>query len=206
MYLSELLYGFVWGFLLCFTFGPAFFAIVQVGIDSSIKKGIVLSSGVVASDILMIFIAIFGTSFIPNFTSFSFPFEWIGVIVLLGMGLFSVFSNRKQLVYPQSKLGNVFYFFGKGFALNGLNPTNFIFIVSTCTYLKSVFHYNVEQLIVFFAFSLVATFLAQILIAFYANKIKNYLTANTIKRINQIAGVIFVIAAIRIAFFILNKH
>lgn len=205
MHLCELIYGFVWGFLLCFTFGPAFFAIVQVGIDASLKKGILLSAGVVASDILMIFIAIFGTSFLPNFNKNIFPIEWIGVVLLIGMGLFSIFSKRKQLIYPESKIGNFLYFWGKGFLLNALNPTNLIFIISTCAYLKNVFFYNTIQLIFFFGSSIVATFLAQILIAYYAGKIKSVLTNKTVDKINKLAGICFIIAGCRIMIHVLNQ-
>ncbi len=204
MHLSEIVYGFIWGFLLCFTFGPAFFAIIQVGIDASLKKGILLSAGVVASDIFMIFIAIFGTSFLPNINRNVFPIEWIGVALLIGMGFFSIFSKRKQLIYPESKIGNFLYFWGKGFLLNALNPTNLIFIISTCAYLKNVFLYNTNQLIYFFGSSLLATFFAQILIAYYASKIKRTLTTKTVDKINKLAGFCFIIAAIRIVFHIIN--
>lgn len=194
---QAFIYGFVWGFLLCFTFGPAFFAIVQVGIDSSFKKGVLMAFGVVAADAFLMFVSVFGTSFLPNVPNSDQIIGFFGAILLLGMGLFSLFSNKKQLIYPQTLAGNIIYFFTKGAFLNILNPANFLFIVSTCTYLKGVLKYNISEIEMFFAASLLATLIAEILIAKYASKIKRIVDAQKIAIFNKLAGSIFIILALR---------
>ncbi len=192
------LYGFIWGFALCFTFGPAFFAIIQISIDSSLKKGLVMSLGVVAADAILMFFAVFGTAMLPQIQYFDTIIAVFGALLLLFMGLLSIFSKGGQLVYPKSKLGNIFYFFSKGLSLNISNPANFLFVVSTCTYLRATLKYDNQLLIIFFLLSMLATFAAQALIAFYANKLKKTINPKLIRRINLVAGMAFVLLALRL--------
>lgn len=193
----PLLYGFFWGFLLCFTFGPAFFAIVQVGFDQNYKKGAVMALGVVFADAILMFFAIFGTSFLPNISDFNQIISILGAAILLIMGFFSIFNSTKQLIYPTTKVGNFIYFFTKGTFLNILNPANFLFVVSTCTYLKGVLHYKLNEIILFFTASLVATLIAEILIAVYSSKIKRIASEKNINFFNKIAGVVFILVALK---------
>lgn len=197
MYIQPLFFGFFWGFLLCFTFGPAFFAIVQVSIDSSYKKGIVMTLGVVAADALLMFFAVFGTSFIPHVSYFDQIVSIGGASLLLLMGLFSIFSNTKQLIYPKTAVGNFVYFFIKGAFLNILNPANFLFVVSTTAYLKGAMKYNLNEIILFFSASLLATFIAESLISIYAFKVKKVIDPQKINIFNKFAGIFFIFIALR---------
>lgn len=189
--------GFLWGFLLCFTFGPAFFAIIQVSVDSSYKKGAVMALGVVFADVILMFFAIFGTSLLPNIHNYDQIISIGGAILLFGMGLFSFLTKRNEIIYPQSKLGNFVYFFVKGAILNILNPANFLFVVSTSAYLKGAMKYSLNEIIIFFVASLCATLLAEILIAFYAWKLKKIVNAKTITIFNRVAGTVFILVALR---------
>jgi threonine/homoserine/homoserine lactone efflux protein len=51
---------------------------------------------------------------------------------------------------------------------------------------------SLNERIIFFLFSLTATMIAESLIAFYAHKMKRLLTGKVLKRINQVAGLIFI--------------
>jgi L-lysine exporter family protein LysE/ArgO len=197
MEFQALLLGFVWGFILCFTFGPAFFALIQVSVEQSYKKGVLMAFGVVFADVILMFIAIFGTSYLPNISHLNQIISISGATLLLGMGFFSIFVTKKQLIYPKSTVGNFFYFFTKGAFLNLLNPANFLFVVSTCTYLKAALKYNLTQIIWFFSASLLATLTAEVLIAIYASKIKLLASEQKINYFNKIAGIVFVFVALR---------
>lgn len=197
MELQALLFGFGWGFLLCFTFGPVFFAIIQISIDSSYKKGIAMATGVIAGDALLMFFAVFGTTLLPQINHFNEIIGASGALLLLVMGILSFFSSHKQLIYPTTRIGNFFFFLSKGTILNLLNPANFLFVVSTSAYLKGVLNYNISEIVVFFASSLVATFTAEVLIAIYSSKIKKAASTKVIKVINRIAGTVFIVIALR---------
>jgi L-lysine exporter family protein LysE/ArgO len=121
----------------------------------------------------------------------------LGAIILLLMGAFSIFNKNQPISYPESTVGSFFYFFTKGAFLNILNPANFLFVLSTTAYLKATLKFSFAEIIQFFGASLFATFIAESLIALYAFRIKRYITVETIRKINIIAGLAFILIAFR---------
>jgi len=121
-----------------------------------------------------------------------------GAGLLLVLGFASIFKQQPQLVYPQTKFGTVIYYFISGLLLNMLNPSNYLAVFATSTYLKEAEHFSLNEIIVFFCFSLIATMLAESLISFYAHKMKQVITPKVITRINQVAGLVFISSAILI--------
>jgi threonine/homoserine/homoserine lactone efflux protein len=86
------------------------------------------------------------------------------------------------------------YYFTSGILLNLLNPSNYIAVFTTSTYLTNIEGFSLNETIIFFIASLIATMLAESTIAFYAQKMKRVLTAKIMRRINQLAGSIFIIS------------
>ncbi|MEA5427477.1 LysE family translocator [Arcicella lustrica] len=196
--INAVVFGFLYGFLLCFTFGPAFFRLIQTSIDNGFKRGVLIAGGVTVADAILMFCAVFGTSFLPKLQYFNLGIALVGASILFILGFNSLFKQQTQLVYPKSKLGSFLYYFTSGILLNLLNPSNYIAVFATSTYLSNVEGFSINETIVFFIASLFATMLAESLIAFYAQKMKRILTANILKRINQVAGIIFIISGILI--------
>ncbi|MCU0467303.1 MAG: LysE family transporter [Arcicella sp.] len=189
--IQSSLFGFLYGFILCFTFGPAFFRLIQTSIDTGFKRGVLIALGVTAADAILMFFAVFGTSYLPQFQYFDEIISVIGASLLFILGFISLFKQQPQLVYPTSKLGSFLYYFTSGVFLNLLNPSNYVAVFATSTYLVAK-GLSLNERIIFFCFSLIATMIAESLIAFYAQKMKRLLTKKVLKRINQLAGLIFI--------------
>ncbi len=192
--------GFFYGFALCFTFGPAFFKLIQTSIDHNIKKAIWVVIGIVVADIVQITVSIFGNSYLPKIPQFASIVAILGSLLLFYLGIRSLFSTKNQLIYPTSKIGNLIYYFSNGFFLNILNPSNIIAIFTTSAYLKNVKHYNLMCIITFFGWSVLGTFIAEVMIVVYAQRMKKTLTKNLLQKINKVAGVIFIITSILIIY------
>jgi threonine/homoserine/homoserine lactone efflux protein len=189
--IQAIIFGFLYGFLLCFTFGPAFFRLIQTSIDTGVKRGVLIALGVTMADALLFFVALFGTSFLPDIKHFDVIISIIGASLLFVLGFISIFKQKTQIVYPTSKLGSFLYYFTSGILLNLLNPSNYVAVFATSTYL--IAHGMIlNERIVFFVFSLIATMTAESLIAFYAHRMKRIITHKVLKRINQVAGSIFI--------------
>jgi len=196
---QAIFFGFLYGFLLCFTFGPAFFRLIQTSIDNGVKRGVLIALGVTIADAILMFFAIFGTSYLPNFQYFDDIISVIGASLLFVLGFISLFKQKTQIVYPTSKLTSFIYYFTSGLFLNLLNPSNYLAVFTTSAYLVAK-GMTLNQRIIFFLFSLTATMMAESLIAFYANKMKRVLTGKVLKRINQMAGLIFIISGLLILY------
>ena len=195
--IQAIIFGFLYGFLLCFTFGPAFFRLIQTSIDTGFKRGVLIALGVTVADAFLFFIALFGTSFLPNVKYFNVYISIFGATILFILGFISIFKQQTQLVYPKSKLGSFLYYFTSGLLLNLLNPSNYVAVFATSTYLIAK-GFDLNERIIFFMVSLLATMLAESLIAFYAHKMKRIITPKVLKRINQVAGSIFIVSGLLI--------
>ena len=189
--IQAIIFGFLYGFLLCFTFGPAFFRLIQTSIDTGVKRGVLIASGVTMADAFLFFVALFGTSYFPEIKYFDAYISVIGATLLFILGFISIFKQQTQIVYPTSKLGSFLYYFTSGLLLNLLNPSNYVAVFATSAYLIAK-GFDLNERIVFFMVSLFATMLAESLIAFYAHKMKRIITPKVLKRINQVAGSIFI--------------
>lgn len=196
---QAIFFGFLYGFLLCFTFGPVFFRLIQTSIDTGYKRGILIAFGVTVADAILMFFAIFGTSYLPQLTYFDDVISVIGASILFVLGFISIFKQKSQIIYPISKLSSFFYYFTAGIFLNLLNPSNYFAIFATSTYLVAK-GMTLNERIVFFIFSLLATMTAESLIAFYAHRMKRILTEKILKQINQAAGSIFIISGLLILY------
>ena len=195
---NPLLYGFVVGFMLCLTIGTVFFALIQNSVDHGYKSGFSIASGVIVSDSILISVALMGTSKLPNIPHFSFYTSLLGGLLLLAMGLSSIFKTNPQIVYPKTKMGGIAYYFATGFLLNALNPVNFIVWGVIATKIQSENSYNFNQQIFFFVGCLIAIYVTEIGISVSAFKLKRYFTPKVLLGINRVTGFLFVIFAFRL--------
>ena len=196
---QAILFGFLYGFLLCFTFGPVFFRLIQTSIDTGYKRGFLIAMGVTVADAMLMFFAVFGTSYLPQLAYFDDAISIIGASILFTLGFISIFKQKTQIIYPTSKIGSFLYYFTSGIFLNLLNPSNYLAVFGTSAYLVAK-GMSLNERIVFFVFSLLATIAAESLIAFYAHKMKRFLTGKVLRRINQAAGLIFIISGLIIIY------
>ena len=198
--LASLLYGLLTGVLLCLTFGTVFFSLVQNSVDNGYRSGMKIALGVVVCDAIFIFFAIFGTTLLPHVDNFEKWMSGAGVVFLLILGINNIVRDQPKIAYPKTRLGSFIFYFSTGFLLNGLNPVNFISWVTIATYLRSTLQYDLDQVMVFFAASLLAVFLTESAIALSAHKLKKVFTPRTVKVFNRVTGVVFVLIAGQIAY------
>lgn len=198
--LEALLYGILTGIALCLTFGTVFFSLVQNSVDNGYRTGFKIALGVFVSDVIFVFFAIFGTAFLPSINGFQ---KWVagaGVIFLIILGLNNFISGQPKVAATKTRFGDLLYYFTTGFLLNGLNPVNFVTWVTIAGYIKTNLHFKLDQVVVFFGASVVAVFLVECAIAFYAHRLKRLFTPKVVKIFNKVTGVVFILIACQIAY------
>jgi L-lysine exporter family protein LysE/ArgO len=198
--LEALLYGTLTGIALCLTFGTVFFSLVQNSVDNGFRTGVKIAFGVFVSDVIFVFFAIFGTTFLPDVSNFQ---KWIaaaGIIFLLVLGVNNFINGQPNIAYPKTRFGNLLYYFTTGFLLNALNPVNFITWVTIATYIRSNLHFHMGQVVTFFTASVIAVFVVECAIAFYANKLKRLFTPKVVLIFNRVTGAVFILIAGQIAY------
>lgn len=189
--LEAISLGFFTGVVLSFGFGSVFFALVQDSIQYGYRAGIKISLGVIFGDVLMVAIAFLGTSFLPNIPDFGFYSRIFGSILLISLGIFQFRKTKTVSKIHDFKLARFFYFFGKGFLLNVINPVNFISWMVISASLKS-YKYDIYDEVAFFSTCIIMIFGVESVFAIFAYKIKNKMSEKTIQSIKYISGLVFI--------------
>lgn len=189
--LEAIVFGFVTGVVLSFGFGSVFFALIQDSIQYGYKAGIKISLGVVFGDIIMVAIAFLGTSFLPDIPNFGLYSRVFGAFLLISLGLVQFRKPKAPSKIQEFKLARFFYFFGKGFLLNVINPVNFISWMLVSATLKGYKYDSLDE-ILFFSTCIIMIFVVESAFAIFADRIKTKLNDNTILYIKYISGLVFI--------------
>ena len=195
----PILIGFFTGVALCLTFGTVFFSLIQNSVDNGYKAGLTITLGVVLGDTIYVTFALLGTSMIPHSKELEPILALVGVIFLVVLGLFNIIKGTPRIAYPKTKFGNYAYYLITGFVLNGFNPINFLSWVTISAYIRHSLNYDMAQQTGFMAFSIIGVAGTESALALYAYKLKRYFTPRVARLFSQITGVIFIIAAARLA-------
>ncbi|RYU97266.1 LysE family translocator [Emticicia agri] len=189
--LEAISLGFLTGLVLSFGFGSVFFALIQNSIDYGYMAGVKISLGVIFGDLIMIVIAFLGTSFLPDIPHFATYSRVFGSLLLVGLGV-AQFSNSKPPGKIQDfKLARFFYFFGKGFLLNVINPVNFISWMVVSATLKG-YKYDIYDETAFFLTCIIIIFVMESAFAIFADRIKSRMNNLTIQRVKYFSGIVFI--------------
>jgi len=181
--------------LLTFSFGPAFFALINTGIKFGYRTGSFLAIGVVLSDfflcLLVCVLVHFGMANLLHSEKAQTFFAIIGGIILIVFGAFffkkmpvktdDVIDIENQLPSPKLMLL-------KGFFLNLFNPTVWLLWLANVTAISKTLDYSMVKMIVFFSIVLGAVLAVELFKVKLAGKIKNYLTNKIMTIVNYITG------------------
>lgn len=192
--------GIVLGLIVSITVGPAFFAIIQTGIQRGFSQGFFMALGISLSDITLIAICYLGASFIFDNPENKLYIGLIGGIVLLSFGFFT--STRKPEILlrrsskyktPTKRPGPLTYFF-KGYFLNVINPFLFLFWLTAMGWVSSKAEEGklLQYALSFFAGTIGTVFLTDLLKSFIGNKIKKHLRPRTMLWLNRIVGILLI--------------
>jgi threonine/homoserine/homoserine lactone efflux protein len=184
--------------LLTFSFGPAFFALMNTGIKHGYKTGSLLAIGVVASDfllsILIIFLIHFGaTNFIHDEKSQRFMGILAGIVLIV----FGAIHFKQPIPKKDASLDDILpsakSMLLKGFLLNCLNPTVWLLWLSNVTVVSKTLNYSLLNMIIYFSITLGLVLLVELAKVSVAGKLKKILTQNTMYVVNVITGGLLII-------------
>jgi len=197
--LSLIYQTFIIVLLLTFSFGPAFFALINTGIRHGYKPGSLLAIGVVLSDflvcILIIFLVHYGaTNFIQDEKSQRFMGIVAGIILIIFGALHfrEPVENRKDETI-EIKVPSAQTMILKGFFLNCLNPAVWLLWLGNVTAVSKTLSYSIPYMLLYFSITLGLVLMVELGKVSVANKLKQILTAKTMRAVNIITGTLLVI-------------
>lgn len=182
---------------LTFSFGPAFFALINTAIKHGYRTGVMLATGVVMSDfllcILIILLVHYGvTSVIQDDKTQRF----MGILAGTVLVIFGSFYFRKQVQKSDEtieiKRPSTLSMILKGFFLNILNPAVWFIWLGNVTAVSKSLDYSLLKMISFFSVTLGLVWLVEVAKVGAASKLNKFLTVKIMNTINRITGVLLI--------------
>ncbi len=184
--------GILFGLTLSILLGPIFIALTQSSIEKGYKAGLSVGMGIWVSDLLFIVLTyefIHRITHIVNGEYFQLSMGIIGGLVLIGFGIYSLFSKVKEISKSEiSGAKSYLQFFIKGFLVNTVNPFTFIFWISVITTYVLGRNINGLQSVEFLGAILFVIICTDSLKVFLAQLLRKKLQPIHLQWINRIAG------------------
>jgi threonine/homoserine/homoserine lactone efflux protein len=200
MILSLIYQGLIIILLLTFSFGPAFFALINTAIKHGYKPASLVAIGVVGSDfvlsILVCLLVHFGAVNLLHSEKAQTFSAILGGIILI---VFGALYFKKHITKTDEALDldyqgpHPLLMILKGFALNTFNPTVWFLWLGNVTAISKTLDYSLVNMIVFFSIVLGAVLFVELAKISLAGKIKKYLTDKLMTTVNYITGTILII-------------
>lgn len=183
---------------LLFGFGPAFFALLQTALHRGFIPAAFLAIGIILNDAVIISVMVLGaTKALSDFESYKIVGIIGGIlIIIIGFFTFRKSSDIKNEDEDISTQPHKLIFIAKGFVLNLANPFVWIFWLGIVVGITARFSADAEHVLIFFAGALIIVFMTDLLKAFMANSLKQYLTDRFLITINKLAGIALMVFGI----------
>ncbi len=197
---SLIYQGLVIILLLTFSFGPAFFSLINTGIKHGYKPGSLLAIGIVSSDfflcmLISLLVHFGGVNLLHSDKAQTFS-AIIGGIILIVFGAFYFkkhVSKSDTSIDIEYQAPHPSMMLLKGFLLNLFNPTVWFLWLGNVTAVSKSLDYSFFKMFVFFSIVLAGTLFVELAKVSLAEKIKIYLTDKLMTIVNYITGTILVI-------------
>jgi len=200
--IKALLEGIVWGLVLSMMLGPVFFGLIHTSIHKGFKKALLYASGVACSDAFFIAITYFGVAGFMEEPDFQKFMTIVGGVIMIAFGIYYLLKKAPDSIQleNQKKQPSKSNMWIKGFILNGINPSVFLFWIGMVGYVTTTYENSQSHVFVFFLFSILTVFSADTLKAFIAHKIKIYFTVKVLNKMNKVLGAMILLAGVSLLY------
>lgn len=183
---------------LTFSFGPAFFALINIGLKHGYRSGSILAIGIVLSDFLLCIIIILlvhygATNIIQDEKNQRFMGILAGIILIVFGALYfrKPINRSDESVEIKAPSGRAMLI--KGFLLNILNPAVWVIWLGNVTAVSKTLDYKVYKMILYFGITLGLVLLVELAKISLSTKLKQFLTDKIMVTINRITGALLII-------------
>tara|TARA_B100001778_G_scaffold328498_1_gene328045 strand:+ start:2399 stop:3034 length:636 start_codon:yes stop_codon:yes gene_type:complete len=204
--MTILLNGILFGLLLSFLIGPAFFILIETSISKGFRAAFFFDIGILFSDAIYLLASFFVAQEI-NIWLYANPYvKYITGGVFLLMGGITLYKNyikkydeklnNDSIVESakQSPLGSIM----KGIGLNAINPGVLIYWIAACTYATEELKIEGIYLLYYFGATLLTMLLVDLGKIHFASKLKERLTPKNIRSVGMGVGIALITFGIAI--------
>lgn len=185
--------------LLTFSFGPAFFALINAGIKDGTKKGSLLALGIVLSDLFVsVCICILfyvGAESVLKSEGAAEISAVIGgsILIIFGVTFFLKRNIKEESSIESTGNKGTFFLVVKGFFLNLFNPSVWFLWLGNVSVIGPEMNYSLPKMISYFFIVLAVVFAIEVGKVVLAGKIKHFLTQEMMRMVNYITGAALIV-------------
>jgi len=190
--MEVILEGFVTGLLLSFFVGATFFMLIETSMTRGFKAALWFDLGVLACDTMLITVVYFFTAAINRLLVNSIYFNIAGGISLIGFGVASIVSRRKEEPHLIVKNTRIIKLVLNGFFINLLNPAVIIFWLGSVAVVLTQFKLTGRQSFAYFATTMTVVAILDITKAYFASRLTSILNPRVLRSIYVLSGIIMI--------------
>lgn len=204
--------GIVFGIIISFMLGPAFFILLETSIKKGFKAAIFLDLGILLSDAIYLLAAFFVAEKINIWLTTNSFVKYIAGSVFITLGITFIYKNLLQIKKTNVAARDVkeieavktniiiypFQLIIKGLGLNAINPGVLIFWIAASTYATKELNLGDLQLISFFGITLLTMFMVDILKIYFSSRLKEKLNNKVLSIIGMLIGCLMVFFGVAI--------
>ena len=199
--------GVLLGLLVAISLGPAFFAIIQTGVNKGFKHGVFMAMGISLSDMMLVTI-----SYLLGARLFDDPQNkvWVGLIGGIILIIFGSVSwakkpdilKRRNVNYTTPTHKPLYFYTIRGFFLNIANPFLFFFWFGALGFVgkNAPEGEMLQSTLIFFSGTFITIFLTDILKSYIGGRIKGFLKPRKELILNKTVGIALVIFGIALMY------
>jgi threonine/homoserine/homoserine lactone efflux protein len=206
--------GIVFGIIISFMLGPAFFILLETSIKKGFKAAIFLDLGILLSDAIYLLAAFFVAEKINIWLTTNSFVKYIAGSVFITLGITFIYKNLIQIKKTNVAARDVkeieavktniiiypFQLIIKGLGLNAINPGVLVFWIAASTYATKELNLGDLQLISFFGITLLTMFMVDILKIYFSSRLKKKLNNKVLSIIGMLIGCLMVFFGFAICF------
>jgi threonine/homoserine/homoserine lactone efflux protein len=196
--MNPFLQGVLVGLTFAVLLGPAFFSLIQTGIQRGFRSSAFLAIGIFFSDLTALILTYFGaTQFLGADPRENTLFSIIGGIILIIFGTYTVIRkvenpSPEEPNKNSNKPSKFYVYIIKGFFLNAANPGMWFIWITVVVSISAKFGVNNEAIYLFLGGALGTIFTTDLLKSFISHQIKHYLNMKIMMWMNRIVGIILI--------------
>ena len=204
--------GVIFGILISFMLGPAFFILMETSIKKGFKAAIFLDIGILLSDAIYLLAAFFVAEKINLWLTTNSFVKYIAGSIFILLGAVSVYKNiiniksntstinkvkeietdtSKKIIYP-------FQLLIKGLGLHAINPGVLIFWIAASTYATNELKLGDFQLLSFFGITLLTMLIVDVFKIYFSSRLKEKLDNKVLSIIGILIGGLMVFFGVAI--------
>jgi threonine/homoserine/homoserine lactone efflux protein len=180
--------------LLTFSFGPAFFSLINTGIKYGHRSGSLLAIGVVFSDFCLCLLIILLVNYgFVNLLQDEKNQHFAGILAGIILIVFGAFYFKKPVKKTDESIEIVspapWKLLLKGFFLNLFNPAVWFLWIGNVTAISKTLEFSIIKMIVYFSIVCGLVLLVELSKISLAEKIKRFLTEKIMHTVNYGTGI-----------------